>query len=119
MDSLLYFFSNSRIPPNNPSGSWLTIFLEQQIPTKLNKTYITLVLKCANLKTVNNYRPVSLCQYQIIDSDPIFKELLILFNVSFSRAKEQSDNISLVQEVLQTLNSKKKANVLTCLSRLA
>ena len=39
------------------------IFTSGKIPNFLNHTFVTLVPKCKNPKSINSYRPISLCNY--------------------------------------------------------
>ena len=39
------------------------IFMHGAVPSYLNETLISLILKCQNLESLSNYRPISLCNF--------------------------------------------------------
>ena len=91
------------------------VFTERVVPEYLNRTLITLIPKIQSLKTLNNYRPISLCNivYKIITKiivarlRPYLDKLVSPLQTAFVPRRKGIDNAIIVQKIIQTLSRKK------------
>lgn len=91
------------------------IFTSGKIPEYLNKTLITLVPKCKNPESINNYRLISLCNsaYKIVSKilvariRPLLAKLVSPLQTAFVPGRKGIDNAIIVQEVIHTMSRKK------------
>lgn len=91
------------------------IFSSACIPKYLNQTLITLIPKCKNLESFNNYRPISLCNtvYKVVSKiivariRPLLADLVSSLQAAFVLGKKGIDNAIIVQEIVHTLSRKK------------
>ncbi|XP_050242423.1 uncharacterized protein LOC126691393 [Quercus robur] len=94
------------------------VFAERAVPEYLNRTLIALIPKIQSPKTLNNYRPISLCNtvYKIITKiivarlRPYLDKLISPLQTAFVPGRKGIDNVIIVQEIIHTL-SRKKGNV--------
>ena len=92
------------------------VFRNGIIPSHLNETLVTLIPKCQSPKTLNNYRPISLCNlvYNIISKiimahiRPLLADLISLVQSAFVPGRRGMDNVLIAQELLYSLDRKKE-----------
>ncbi|KAL0437443.1 UNVERIFIED_CONTAM: putative mitochondrial protein [Sesamum radiatum] len=97
IDATLYFFSNGQILP------------------AINHTYITLIPKGPNARTVEQFRPISLCNttYKVISKilanrlKPLLDKLISPFQMAFVPGRTINDNSILSHEIIHYLQQKK------------
>lgn len=90
-------------------------FFKGSIPRYLNETFVTLIPKCQNPETLNNYRPISLCNsvYKIISKiivariRPALGKLISPVQSAFVPGRRGMDNVLIAQELLYSLDRKK------------
>ena len=90
-------------------------FTERVVPEYLNRTLITLIPKTQSPETLNNYRPISLCNtvYKIITKiivarlRPYLDKLVSPLQTAFVPGRKGIDNAIIVQEIIHTLSRKK------------
>ncbi|KAK9991117.1 hypothetical protein SO802_026102 [Lithocarpus litseifolius] len=83
------------------------------IPDELNTTLIYLVLKVHKLESIQQFRPIGLCNtlYKTITKilvlriKPFLDDLIHLFQESFIPGRKASDNIILAQKVIHTIST--------------
>lgn len=93
----------------------LKVFQFESIDSRLNATLICLIAKVSNSETINQYRPISLCNtsYKIITKLIVIRmrsllpNLTSLFQSSFVPGRRASDNIIIMQEMVHTMRKKK------------
>ena len=91
------------------------VFTERVVPKYLNRTLITLIPKIQSLETLNNYRPISLCNivYKIITKIIVARLRLYLdklvspLQTAFVPGRKGIDDAIIVQEIIHTLSRKK------------
>ena len=91
------------------------IFSKGIIPSYLNETLVTLIPKCQSPNTLNNYRPISLCNsvYKIISKiivtciRPFLTNLISPVQSAFMPRRRGMDNVLIAQELLYSLYRKK------------
>ena len=91
------------------------IFATSKMPEYLNQTLITLVPKCNNLESFNNYHPISLCNtiYKLVSKilvariRPLLADLVSPFQTAFVPGRKGVDNAIIVQEIIHTMSKKK------------
>ena len=74
-----------------------------------------LVLKCMNLESFNNYRPISLCNivYTLVSKilvttmRPLLVDLVSPFQTAFVPGRKGVDNAIIFQEIIHTMSKKK------------
>ena len=67
------------------------VFVEKKIPDYLNKTYIALIPKMQGLETIENYRPINLCNmvYKVVTKiivarlKPLLSKLVSHLRIAF------------------------------------
>lgn len=82
----------------------------------MNKTLITLIPKCKNPKSLNNYRPITLFNtiYKVVTKiivvriRPLLQKLISPLQATFVPGKKGVDNAIIVQELIHTMSKKKK-----------
>lgn len=92
-----------------------SIFNSGVIPNYLNQILITLILKCRSLKSLTNYRPISLCnaKYKIVTKIivcwicPFLSDLVSPLPSDFVPGRMGLDNSIIVQELIHTMSKKK------------
>ena len=85
------------------------------IPSYLNETLVTLIPKCQSPETLNNYRPISLCNsvYKIISKinvaliRPLLANLISPVQSAFVPGRRGIDNVLIAQELFHSLDRKK------------
>ena len=93
----------------------LDIFEYGKVPDYLNETLITLILKCQSLESLNNYRPISLCNsiYKVVSKiivnriRPHIGKLVAPVQTAFVPGRKGIDNVLLAQELFYALDRKK------------
>ena len=91
------------------------IFSAMDIPEELNRTHITLIPKIPGPETLNNYRPISLCNtvYKIVSKilvawlRPLLGKLISPCQSAFIPGRKGMDNAIIVQELINTISRKK------------
>ncbi|KAL0285025.1 UNVERIFIED_CONTAM: hypothetical protein Sangu_2797000 [Sesamum angustifolium] len=96
-------------------SSTLMILNDLILPSELNKTHIVLIPKCKKLDTLNQFRPISLCN--VADKiaskaianrlKPILDAIISLCQADFVPGKLITDNVLLAFEANHYLNTKK------------
>ena len=92
------------------------VFRNGIIQSYLNETVVTLIPKCQSLETLNNYRPISLCNsvYNIILKiimariRPLLADLISPVQSAFVPGRRGMDNVLIAQELLYSLDRKKE-----------
>lgn len=91
------------------------IFSSGTVPNYLNKTLITLIPKCRSPESLNNYRPIGLCNtvYKLVTKIIVAKMRPTLSNfvsplqTAFVPGRKGVDNAIIVQELIHTMSQKK------------
>jgi len=91
------------------------VFTEKVVPKYLNRTFIALIPKIQSPNTLNNYRPISLCNtvYKIITKIIVARlrsyldKLISPLQIAFVPRRKGIDNAIIVQEIIHTLSRKK------------
>ena len=91
------------------------IFESKIFPKYLNDTLISLIPKGPNPKSLNNYRPISLCNtiYKIVSKivvgrlKPHLDKLISPNQAAFVPGRQGLDNIVIAQDLLHSLDTKK------------
>ena len=91
------------------------IFESKIFPKYLNDTLISLIPKGPNPKSLNNYRPISLCNtiYKIVSKivvgrlRPHLDKLISPNQAAFVPGRRGLDNVVIAQELLHSLDTKK------------
>ena len=91
------------------------VFEEKAVPEYLNRTLIALIPKIQSLETLNNYRPISLCNtmYKIITKIIVARlrsfldKIISPLQMPFVPGRKGIDNVIIVQEIIHTLSRKK------------
>ena len=81
----------------------------------LNRTLITLIPKCNNPESLNNYRPIGLCNtvYKVITKlivariQPALDYLVSPLQTDFVLKRKGVDNAIIVQELIQSMSKKR------------
>ena len=96
------------------------VFTHGVVPSYLNETLIIALLpKCQNPESLSNYRPISLCNsiYKVISKiivariRPHLSSLISPVQATFVLGRRGTDNVCIAQELLHTLDNKKKGRV--------
>ena len=93
----------------------LDIFECGKVPDYLNETFITLIPKCQSPESLNNYRPISLCNsiYKVVSKiivnriRPLIGKLVAHVQTAFVPGRKGIDNELLAQELFYALDRKK------------
>ncbi|KAK9986443.1 hypothetical protein SO802_031394, partial [Lithocarpus litseifolius] len=88
------------------------IFESKKIPEYLNRTNIVLIPKMQGPESINNYRPISLCNsvYKIITKvivnriRPFLDKLVSPYQCAFIPGRRGVDNAIIVQEIIHTIS---------------
>ena len=91
------------------------VFEDKVVPEYLNRTLITLIQKIQSPETLNNYKPISLCNtvYKIITKiivarlRPFLDKIISPLQTAFVPGRKGIDNVIVVQEIIHTLSRKK------------
>jgi hypothetical protein len=91
------------------------IFSSGKMPEYLNKTLISLIPKCLGPETLNQFRPISLCNtvYKIVTKimvsrlRPIIGNLVSPFQAAFVPGRRGLDNVIIAQELIHSIQRKK------------
>lgn len=94
------------------------IFSSGQIPDGLNQSLICLIPKCASPSTLNQFRPISLCNVliKVVSKllanrlKPMMIQLTGVCQSSFIPGRSTTDNITAAQEAIHSLSKRKGAN---------
>ena len=86
-----------------------------KVPAYLNKMLITLIPKCNSPETLNNYRPIGLCNtvYKVITKlivtrlRPALKYLVSPLQTVFVPKRKGVDNAIIVQELIHSISNKR------------
>ena len=89
--------------------------MTRAVPEYLNKTLITLIPKKRNPETLNNYRPISLCNtiYKMVTKiivariRPLLPDLISPLQSAFVLGRQGVDNAIIVQELVHSMAKKK------------
>jgi len=92
----------------------------------LNQTYITLIPKVKNPESINQFRPISLCNfsYKIIAKvlanrlKRWLPEIITSEQSAFVQGRQIQDNILIVQEVIHQLRIKKRKKKFQAIMKL-
>ena len=95
------------------------VFTHGVVPSYLNETLIALLPKCQNPESLDNYRPISLCNsiYKVISKiivariRPHLSNLISPVQATFVPGRRGTNNVCIAQELLHTLDNKKKGRV--------
>ena len=90
-------------------------FIKGEFPAHLNKSLITLIPKIENPETINQFRPITLCNviYKIVTKvidqriRPVLDRIIGPFQSSFMPVRQTSDNIITTQEIIHSLMKRK------------
>ena len=90
------------------------IFNSGIIPDYLNRTLITLILKCNSSESLNNFQPIGLCNtiYKVITKllvariRPILDYLVSLLQIAFVPKRKGVDNAIIIQELVHSMSKK-------------
>lgn len=90
------------------------IFNTMRIPKYLNQTLMTLIPKCNSSESINNYRPIGLCNtvYKIITKlivarlRSVLNRLVSLLQIAFVPNRKGINNAIIVQELIHTMSRK-------------
>lgn len=85
------------------------------IPEYLNETLICLIPKCQSPESLNNYRPISLCNsiYKVVSKiivawvKPFLDKLISPIQAAFVPRRKGLDNIIIARELIYSLDNKK------------
>ena len=88
------------------------IFISGRMLEYLNRTIVTLILKCGNPESFNHYRPISLCNivYKIVSKiivariRPLLPNLVSPLQTAFVPGRKGVDNAIIVQEVIHSMS---------------
>ena len=91
------------------------IFSSGKMPRYLNKTLISLIPKCIGPETLNQYRPISLCNtvYKVVTRiivnriRPLLSNLISPYQAAFVPGRKGVDNVIIAQELIHSLLKKK------------
>lgn len=91
------------------------VFEERVVPEYLNETFISLIPKSPNSKSLCNYKPISLCNttFKIVSKivvgrlGPYLDKLISPNQAAFVPGRRGLDNVVIAQELLHSLNTKK------------
>lgn len=91
------------------------IFNSGKVLEYLNITLIMLIPKFKSPKTLNNYRPISLCimVYKVVTKiivgriGPLLSRLISPFQLAFVLGRKDLDNAIIVQEIIHSMAKKK------------
>ena len=92
-----------------------TIFKDGLVPDYLNDTLVTLIPKCKSPESLNNYRPIGLCNsvYKILSKilveriRPHLSKLVSPVQSAFVPGRKGIDNVLIAQELFYALDGKK------------
>lgn len=92
-----------------------SIFSTGIMPEYLNKTLITLIPKCTSPESLNNYRPISLCNivYKLVTKiivghiRHLLPSLVSPLQIAFVPGGKGVDNAILVQEILHSMSRRR------------
>ena len=92
------------------------IFKDGLVPDHLNETLVTLIPKCKSPESLNNYRPISLCNsvHKIASKNlvkrirPYLNKLVSPFQTAFVPKRKGLDNVLVAQELFYALDKKKR-----------
>ena len=91
------------------------IFQTREVPEYLNETHICLIPKCQSPKSLNNYRPISLCNsiYKVVSKiivarlQPFLDKIISPVQAAFVPGRKGLDNIIIAQELIHSIDKKK------------
>ena len=91
------------------------IFADKRVPEDLNYTHIALIPKIQGPETLDNYRPISLCNtvYKVVTKiivarlRPYLDKLISPMQTAFVPGRKGIDNIIIAQEIIHGLGKKK------------
>ena len=91
------------------------IFTAMEIAEELYRTHITFIPKIPRSETLNNYRPISLCNtvYKIVSKilvarlRPLLGKLISPLQFAFIPSRRGTDNAIITQELIHTITRKK------------
>ena len=91
------------------------VFIKEAVPSFINETLVTLIPKCQSPETLNNYRPISLCNsvYKIISKIIVAHIRSLLTNLispvqsTFVLGRRGLDNTIIAQELFHSIDGKK------------
>ena len=91
------------------------IFTAMEIAKELYRTHITFIPKIPGSETLNNYRPISLCNtvYKIVSKilvarlRPLLGKLISPLQFAFIPSRRGTDNAIIMQELIHTITRKK------------
>ncbi|XP_023926429.1 uncharacterized protein LOC112037833 [Quercus suber] len=91
------------------------IFKDGIVPNHLNDTLVTLIPKCKSPESLNNYRPINLCNsvYKFVSKilveriRPYLNKLISPVQIAFVPGRKGLDNVLVAQELFHVLDKKK------------
>ena len=91
------------------------IFEDRKVPKALNRTLIALIPKTQGPETLENYRPISLCNtmYKIVTKiimarlPPFLDKLISPLQTAFVPRRKGIDNMIIAQEIIHSLGKKR------------
>ena len=86
--------------------------MKKKIPPNLNSTLICLIPKVPNPETVNQFRPIGLCntlyktitKILVLKLKPFLSDLIHPLQASFIPGRKASDNVIMVQEIIHSMS---------------
>ena len=90
----------------------ITAFNSGVIPKYLNETLVTLIPKCQYPESLNNYRPINLCNtvYKVVSKimvgriRPLISKLISPVQAAFVPSSKGIDNVVIAQELFYALD---------------
>ena len=91
------------------------VFVSRKVPDFLNRTLIALIPKIQGSKTLDNYRPISLCNtmYKVVTKiivarlRPYLDKIISPMQTAFVPGRKGVDNVIIAQEIIHSLGKKK------------
>ena len=91
------------------------VFVSRKVPDFLNRTLIALIPKIQGSETLDNYRPINLCNtmYKVVTKiivarlRPYLDKIISPMQTAFVPGRKGVDNVFIAQEIIHSLGKKK------------